>query len=151
MEALVADFEDGLEARFGGWDVDDGSDDRWLLQPDTWPCGTALVVSLGRTQVARAEAIGEVARGPRLPMGGRDLVAWRAACGLSRPRGDPLPDAQGWGGNGRQYSVMPISSATPTGPPLTVTFIAPEEWTQVEIRLEHSRRPTPETTPGWRL
>ncbi len=30
-------------------------------------------------------------------------------------------------GDGREYSVMLISSAAPAGPPPTVTFIAPEE------------------------
>lgn len=32
-------------------------------------------------------------------------------------------------GDARDYSVMLISSATPVGPPPTVTLIAPEEWT----------------------
>ena len=43
---------------------------------------------------------------------------------------------------------MLISSATPAGPPPTVTFIAPEEWTQVEIRLEDFPTPTPEPIAG---
>lgn len=33
-------------------------------------------------------------------------------------------------------SVMLVRSATPVGLPPTVKFIAPEEWTQVEMRLE---------------
>ena len=42
-------------------------------------------------------------------------------------------------GDAREYSVMPISIVTPAGPPPTVTFIAPKEWTQVEMRLEEVR------------
>ena len=51
-------------------------------------------------------------------------------------------------GDGRQYSVMLISSAEPAGPPPTVTFVAPEEWTQVEIRLEDFPTATPEVIAG---
>ena len=49
-------------------------------------------------------------------------------------------------GDAREYSMMLISSVTPAGPPLTVTFIAPEEWTQVEMRLEEFATATPEVT-----
>ena len=38
---------------------------------------------------------------------------------------------------------MLISSATPAGPPPTVRFIAPADWTHVEIRLEDFPTPTP--------
>lgn len=51
-------------------------------------------------------------------------------------------------GNGREYSVMLISSAQPAGPPPTVTFVAPEEWAQVEIRLENFPTPTPDIIAG---
>ena len=51
-------------------------------------------------------------------------------------------------GDGRQYSVMLISSAAPTGPPPTVTFIAPQEWTQVEIRLDDFPTARPEIIAG---
>ncbi len=51
-------------------------------------------------------------------------------------------------GDGRQYSVMLIISAEPAGPPPTMTFIAPEEWTQVAIRLEDFPTPTPEIIAG---
>ena len=51
-------------------------------------------------------------------------------------------------GDGRQYSVMLISTAEPAGPPPTVTFIAPGEWTQVEIRLEDFPTATPEIIAG---
>ena len=45
-------------------------------------------------------------------------------------------------------SAMLISSAAPAGPPPTVTFIAPEEWTQVEVRLKDLPTPTPEIIAG---
>ncbi|MXX26729.1 MAG: hypothetical protein F4Z82_14945 [Caldilineaceae bacterium SB0668_bin_21] len=51
-------------------------------------------------------------------------------------------------GDGRQYSVMLIGSAEPAGPPPTVTFIAPEDWMQVEIRLEDFPTATPEIIAG---
>ena len=43
---------------------------------------------------------------------------------------------------------MLVTGAEPAGPPPTVTFVAPEEWTQVEIRLEDCRTPTPEIIAG---
>lgn len=43
------------------------------------------------------------------------------------------------GGDARECSVMLISNVTPVGPPLTVTFIAPEKWTRVKMRLEEVR------------
>lgn len=70
-----------------------------------------------------------------LPLGGRNLDARGAAPavrGLLRPGGDPFPKA----GDGREYSVILISSAAPAGPPPTVRFIAPEEVAHVEIPLE---------------
>ena len=51
-------------------------------------------------------------------------------------------------GDGGQYSVMLLSGPDPAGPPPTVTFVAPEEWTQVEIRLEDFLTATPEIIAG---
>ena len=51
-------------------------------------------------------------------------------------------------GDGREYSVMLINSAELVAPPPSVQFVAPEEWTQVEIRLEEFPTPTPETIAG---
>ena len=51
-------------------------------------------------------------------------------------------------GDGRQYSVMLISSAEPAGPPPTVTFTALEDWMQVEIRLGDFPTATPEIIAG---
>ena len=50
--------------------------------------------------------------------------------------------------DGGQYSVMLLSGPDPAGPPPTVTFVASEEWTQVEIRLEDFPTPTPEIIAG---
>lgn len=47
-------------------------------------------------------------------------------------------------GTGRPYSVILISRAELAGPPPTVTSVGPEEWTQVEIRLEDFPTATPE-------
>ncbi len=46
--------------------------------------------------------------------------------------------------------VMLISSAAPAGPPPSV-FIAPEEWTQVEIQLKDFTTATPEIIAGLAL
>ena len=43
---------------------------------------------------------------------------------------------------------MLIGSAKPAGPPPTVTFTAPEEWTQVGLRLEDSPTMTREVIGG---
>ncbi len=43
---------------------------------------------------------------------------------------------------------MLLSGPDPAGPPPTVTFIAPEEWTQVQIRLEDFSTTTPEIIAG---
>ena len=51
-------------------------------------------------------------------------------------------------GDGGEYSVMLISSADPAGPPPTVAFVAPDEWTQVEIPLEDFSTATPEIIAG---
>ena len=55
--------------------------------------------------------------------------------------------------DGGEYSVMLVTSAEPAGPPPTVTFVAPKEWTQMEIRLEDFPTATPEIIGGlglWR-
>ena len=134
-ETLVADFEDGLEATFGSWDVTTdqmagGSSSASMAVRDG-----ALVVT------------GEIAPGVAFPWAGviwmpgeqfMQLVDFSGREVLSfRTRGD-----------GRQYSVMLISSAEPAGPPPTVTFVAPAEWTQVEIRLEDFPTATPEIIAG---
>ena len=46
---------------------------------------------------------------------------------------------------------MLISSVTPAGPPPTVTIIAPEEWTQVEMRLEEFATTTPASITAYLL
>ena len=51
-------------------------------------------------------------------------------------------------GDGGQYSVMLVGDPAPAGPPPTVTFVAPGEWTQVEIRLEDFPTATPEIIAG---
>ena len=43
---------------------------------------------------------------------------------------------------------MLIGGAEPAGPPPTVIFVAPEEWTQVEIPLEEFPTATPEIIAG---
>ena len=43
---------------------------------------------------------------------------------------------------------MLLSGSDPAGPPPTVTFVAPGEWTQVEIRLEDFSTATPEIIAG---
>jgi hypothetical protein len=43
---------------------------------------------------------------------------------------------------------MLISSAQPVGPPPTVTFVAGDQWTEVEIRLEEFPTETPEVIAG---
>ena len=134
-ETLVADFENGLDATFGSWDMttDQMSGGSSSASMAVWD-GALVVTRRDRPRV-------------RLPLGGRDLDAGaqpmqpvdfsgREVIGF-RTRGD-----------GRRYSVMLISSGAPVGPPPTVTFIAPEEWTQVEIRLEDFPTATPEIIAG---
>ena len=90
---------------------------------------------------------GENRAGVGIPMGGRDLDARRAvhaARGLLRPGGDSILDAGGWGAVLGDAAIRP----DPAGPPPTVTFVAPEEWTQVEIRLEDFPTATPEIIAG---
>ena len=88
-ETLVADFEDGFEASFGEWGVTTDQMTGGSSSANVAVRDGALVVT------------GEIAPGTRLPLGGRDLDARRAAHaarGLLRPRGDPLADAGGWAG-----------------------------------------------------
>ena len=51
-------------------------------------------------------------------------------------------------GNGGQYSVMLVSGPDPAGPSPSVTFVAPEEWPQVEIRREDFPTATREMIAG---
>ena len=43
---------------------------------------------------------------------------------------------------------MLVAGPDPAGPPPTVTLVAPEEWTQVEIPLEDFPTATPEIIAG---
>ena len=54
-------------------------------------------------------------------------------------------------GDGRQYSAILIGSAEAVGPPPTVTFMAPEESTQVEMRLKTPQRRRRKSLPGSRF
>ena len=134
-ETLVADFENGLEATFGAWDVTTdqmagGSSSASMAVRDG-----ALVVT------------GEIAAGVAFPWAG---VIWM-------PGEQPMQPVDFSGrevirfrtrGDGGRYSVMLINSAAPAGPPPTEAFVAPEEWTQVEIRLEDFPTASPEVIAG---
>ena len=124
-----------VEAAFGAWDVTTdqmagGSSSASMAVRDG-----ALVVT------------GEIAAGVAFPWAG---VIWM-------PGAQPMQPVDFSGrevirfrtrGDGGEYSVMLISSAAPAGPPPTVAFVAPEEWTQVEIRLEDFPMATPEVFAG---
>ena len=57
-------------------------------------------------------------------------------------------EAMAFGADGLVHVwVLLISSTAPAGPPPSV-FIAPEEWTQVEIQLEDFTTATPEIIAG---
>ena len=132
---LVAGFEDGFEASFGAWDVTTDQMTGGSSSVNVGVRDGALVVT------------GEIAPGLPFPWAG---VIWM-------PGAQPMQPVDFSGrevirfrtrGDGRQYSVMLISSAVPAGPPPTVAFVAPEEWTQVEIRLEDFPTATPEIIAG---
>ena len=134
-ETLVAGFEDGFEASFGAWDVTTDQMTGGSSSVNVGVRDGALVVT------------GEIAPGLPFPWAG---VIWM-------PGAQPMQPVDFSGrevirfrtrGDGRQYSVMLISSAQPAGPPPTVTFIAPEEWTQLEIQLEDFPTATPEIIAG---
>ena len=134
-ETLVAGFEDGFEASFGAWDVTTDQMTGGSSSVNVGVRDGALVVT------------GEIAPGLPFPWAG---VIWM-------PGAQPMQPVDFSGrevirfrtrGDGRQYSVMLISSAAPAGPPPTVAFVAPEEWTQVEIRLEDFPTATPEIIAG---
>ncbi|MDE0226702.1 MAG: hypothetical protein OXP28_16455 [Gammaproteobacteria bacterium] len=91
--------------------------------------------------------IDEIAPGLPLPLGARHLGARRAvhaARGLLPPRGDPLPHVGG------RAAVLGDADQQRRagGPPPTVTFIATEEWIQVEIRLGDFATAPPEVIAG---
>lgn len=134
-ETLVADFEDGFEANFGAWDV--------TTDQLTGGSSTASVAVRDGTLVVT----GEIASGLGFPWAG---VIWMPGAQPMQPVDFSGREAIRFRtrGDGRQYSVMLIGSAEPAGPPPTVTFIAPEEWTQVEIRLEDFPTATPEIIAG---
>ena len=132
---LVADFENGLEATFGTWDVTTDQMAGGSSSANVAVRDGALVVT------------GEIAPGLAFPWAG---VIWM-------PGEQPMQPVDFSGhevirfqtrGDGREYSVMLISSATPAGPPPTVTFVAPEEGTQVEMRLEGFPTATSEIIGG---
>ncbi len=134
-ETLVAGFEDGFEASFGAWDVTTDQMTGGSSSVNVGVRDGALVVT------------GEIAPGLAFPWAG---VIWM-------PGAQPMQPVDFSGrevirfrtrGDGRQYAVMLISSAQPAGPPPTVTFIAPEEWTQLEIQLEDFPTATPEIIAG---
>ena len=134
-ETLVADFEDGLEARFGAWDVTTDQLSGGSSRASTTVRDGALVVT------------GEIAPGLAFPWAG---VIWMPGEQFMQPvdfSGREVIRFRTRGGGG-QYSVMLRSGPDPAGPPPTVTFVAPEEWTQVEIRLEDFPTPTPEIIAG---
>jgi len=134
-ETLVADFEDGFEASFGEWDVTTDQLTGGSSTADVAVRDGALVVT------------GEIAPGAAFPWAG---VIWMPGAQPMQPVDFSGREAIRFRtrGDGRQYSVMLISSAEPAGPPPTMTFIAPEEWTQVEIRLEDFPTATPEVIAG---
>ena len=134
-ETLVADFEDGFEASFGEWDVTTDQMTGGSSSASVAVRDGALVVT------------GEIAPGVAFPWAG---VIWM-------PGEQPMQPVDFSGrevirfrtrGDGRQYSVMLISSAQPAGPPPTVTFVAGDQWTEVEIRLEVFPTATPEVIAG---
>ena len=134
-ETLVAGFEDGFEASFGAWDVTTDQMTGGSSSVNVGVRDGALVVT------------GEIAPGLAFPWAG---VIWM-------PGAQPMQPVDFSGrevirfrtrGDGRQYSVMLISSAQPAGPPPTLTFIAPDEWTQLEIQLEDFPTATPEIIAG---
>ncbi|MYC52026.1 MAG: amidohydrolase family protein [Gammaproteobacteria bacterium] len=134
-ETLVADFEDGFEASFGAWDV--------TTDQLTGGSSTASVAVRDGALVVT----GEIAPGVPFPWAG---VIWMPGAQPMQPVDFSGREAIRFRtrGDGRQYSVMLIGSAEPAGPPPTVTFIAPEDWMQVEIRLEDFPTATPEIIAG---
>ena len=134
-EPLVADFEDGFEARFGAWDVTTDQLTGGASAANATVRDGALVVT------------GEIAPGLPFPWAG---VIWMPGAQPMQPVDFSDREAIHFRtrGDGRQYSVMLISSAEPAGPPPAVTFIAPEEWTRLEIRLEDFPTATPEIIAG---
>ena len=85
---LVADFEDGLEARFGEWDVTTD-------QMSGGSPSASLTVRTGALGVTR-----EIAPGLAFLWAGAIWLPGEvahAARGLLRPGGDSFPDAEGWG------------------------------------------------------
>ena len=134
-ETLVADFEDGFEASFGAWDVTTDQLAGGSSSADVAVRDGALAVT------------GEIAPGAAFPWAG---VIWMPGAQPMQPVDFSGREAIRFRtrGDGRQYSVMLISSAEPAGPPPTVTFSASEEWTQVEIRLEDFPTATPEIIAG---
>ncbi|MYC93070.1 MAG: amidohydrolase family protein [Gemmatimonadetes bacterium] len=134
-ETLVADFEDGFEARFGAWDVTTDQLTGGASSANAAVRDGALVVT------------GEIAPGLAFPWAG---VIWMPGAQPMQPVDFSGREAIRFRtrGDGRQYSVMLISTAEPAGPPPAVTFIAPEEWTRLEIRLEDFPTATPEIIAG---
>ena len=123
VETLVAEFEDGFEASFGEWDATTDQMTGGSSSANVAVRDGALVV------------IGEIAPGLAFPWAG---VIWMPGEQFMQPVDFSGREVIRFRtcGDGRHCSVMLISSATPAGPPPTMAFVAPEEWTRLAIRLE---------------
>ena len=137
-ETFIADYENGLEAAFGTWDV---TTDQMAGGAST----ASMAVRDGALVVT-----GEIVPGLAFHWAG---VIWI-------PGAQPMQPVDFTGrevihfrtrGDGRRYSVMLVTSAAPAGPPPTVTSIAPAEWTRWRSGWMTSRRPGRRSLGGWSL
>ena len=131
-ETMIADFEEGLDAAFGTWQI----------ATDQMRGGT----SNARMTVENAVLVinGEISSNFPFPWAG---VIW-------------MPDAQPMNfsgkeairfrtrGDGRSYSVMLFGSAQIAGAPPSVSFMASREWRQIEIPFEDFPTNTRESITG---
>ncbi|MXY07119.1 MAG: amidohydrolase family protein [Rhodothermaceae bacterium] len=131
-ETLIADFEGGLEAAFGTWQI---TTDQMR--------GGASIASM-TVQNAVLVIDGEISSNSAFPWAG---VMWI-------PGAQPM-DFSGrevirfrTRGDGRSYSVMLFGNAQFFGAPPSVTFMAPTEWKQIEIPLEDFPTNSPEIITG---
>lgn len=135
-EVVVSDFEDGIASRFGaGWEVTTDVLRGGLSTAELAVEDGALVV---RGEIAAgvafpwAGAIWSPGERPMQPIdfSGRSMIRFRT-------RGDE-----------RRYSVMLLASSNPTSTPATVHFVAPPEWTLVEIPLDSFPMDDPSIVAG---
>lgn len=131
-ETLIADFEGGLDAAFGTWQI----------TTDQMRGGTSIASMT--VQNAALVIDGEISSNFAFPWAG---VMW-------------MPDVQPMDfsgreairfrtrGDGRSYSVMLFGNAQIVGAPPSVTFMASREWKQIEIPLEDFPTNTPEIITG---